>query len=218
MSITDYDAIFFDFDGVLVESLDIKERAFADIYGEYGDSVVNSVLAHHRAQGGISRLEKFRFSHRQFLGRELDQAGLNALGERFRAFVEDEVAACGWVPGAREFLERYAEFYPLFVISGTPDDELHRIVERRRMRHYFISVHGSPAGKPEILHGLLLRHGFRAGRTLMVGDAATDYEAARACGTAFVGRVPPGRENPFPAGTAVIADLCGLSPDELCGP
>lgn len=31
-----FDAIVFDFDGVLVESVDVKTQAFATLYSEYG--------------------------------------------------------------------------------------------------------------------------------------------------------------------------------------
>jgi len=34
------DAIFFDFDGVLVESADIKRQAFRDLYSDYGERAV----------------------------------------------------------------------------------------------------------------------------------------------------------------------------------
>ena len=48
------DAIIFDFDGVLVESVDVKTNAFAMLYAEHGPDVVKRVVAYHQEHGGIS--------------------------------------------------------------------------------------------------------------------------------------------------------------------
>ncbi|MCX5934210.1 MAG: hypothetical protein NTU99_05390, partial [Pseudanabaena sp. LacPavin_0818_WC45_MAG_42_6] len=50
-----YDAIVFDFDGVLVESVDVKTQAFGTLYAEYGDLIVEQVKAYHLLHGGVSR-------------------------------------------------------------------------------------------------------------------------------------------------------------------
>ena len=39
-----YKAIIFDFDGVLVDSVNIKGLAFAKIYQSYGDDIVKKVV------------------------------------------------------------------------------------------------------------------------------------------------------------------------------
>ncbi len=43
MSIENWQAIIFDFDGVIVESGDIKTQAFAELYRSYGEHVVTEV-------------------------------------------------------------------------------------------------------------------------------------------------------------------------------
>ena len=45
--------IFFDFDGVLVESVEIKNHAFRTLYAEHGEDVVQKVLVHHTENGGL---------------------------------------------------------------------------------------------------------------------------------------------------------------------
>jgi beta-phosphoglucomutase-like phosphatase (HAD superfamily) len=56
-----FDALIFDFDGVLVESTDIKTRAFGTLYENYGQEVVDQVIAHHKINTGISRFKKFQY-------------------------------------------------------------------------------------------------------------------------------------------------------------
>jgi len=60
-------AIIFDFDGVIVESVQVKTDAFAEIYNPFGKEIVQKVVKHHKANGGISRFEKFELYHRNFL-------------------------------------------------------------------------------------------------------------------------------------------------------
>lgn len=203
-------AVIFDFDGVIVESEEIKTRAFAAMYREHGPVVVEAIMAHHRANGGISRRKKIRWCHRTHLGIELDQAALDGLCRRFSAMVEDEVVACDWVAGAEQVLRALHGRLPLFVVSGTPHDELDRIFTRRDLHCWFVEVWGSPRGKPEIIEDILVRHRLDPSAVVFVGDSAADLRAARATGLRFLGRIADGRASPFPAGTPAITDLTQL--------
>lgn len=206
-------AVFFDFDGVIVESEEIKTRAFMVLYREHGPEVVAAAVVHHRANGGISRRKKIRWCHRTLLGIELDAAGLDRLCQRFSALVEDEVVACDWVAGAEQLLRDLQGRLPLFVVSGTPHEELRRIFARRQLSPWFTEVWGSPRGKPEIIEDILSRHPFERDRVLFIGDSAADLRAACATGLRFLGRCADGRPSPFPEGTPTIPDLTGLRID-----
>ena len=54
------DAIVFDFDGVLVESVHVKGEAFYQLYEGQGQEIQEKVLAHHLAHGGVSRFDKIK--------------------------------------------------------------------------------------------------------------------------------------------------------------
>lgn len=206
-----YDAIVFDFDGVLVESVDVKTKAFAALYAEYGDRIVQQVVDYHLLHGGVSRFEKFRYYQEVLLGKALTKEEEIQLGDRFSQYVENAVVAAPYVLGADNFLENHYQSIPLFVASGTPDEELKRIVSYRNMNHYFVSVHGSPAKKGAIIQEILTTHGFNPDRVLMVGDAIADYEGAIVAGVKFIGRVIKyPATNPFPLGTVVLPDLVDL--------
>lgn len=206
-----YDAIIFDFDGVLAESVDVKTRAFEALYAEYGDRIVEQVRDYHLQHGGISRFEKFRYYHEVLLGKTLTKDEENQLGDRFSQYVEDAVVESVYVAGAYNFLENYYQSIPLFVASGTPDVELKRIVSRRNMAHYFISVHGSPVKKGDIIQDILTKHSFNPDHVLMIGDAIADYEGAIAAGVKFMGRVMKYPETyPFSVETLVLPDLVDL--------
>ena len=206
-----FDALVFDFDGVLVDSIDVKTRAFEQLYAAYGPEVRARVVAYHLAHGGTSRYEKFRHFHGAFLGRALDAAEEASLGRQFSALVEDAVVRAPWMRGAREFVEAHYRRLPLFVASATPDEELKRIIERRGMAHYFADTQGAPATKGEIVAAFVSRHHLRPGHVLMIGDARADYAGAQEAGVQFLG-VAAAAPQDFPESVPLVPDLTGLEP------
>lgn len=197
------EAIFFDFDGVLVDSFHVKTRAFAALYEHDHPHIVEDVIAYHNAHGGVSRHKKFEYFEGTLLGCDPTRARLEELANRFATTVLEEVIASAEIPGAEHQLKLLTGAgTPCFVVSGTPEDELKLIVERRKLTSYFRSVHGAPAEKPDILADLIAQHGYDPRRCLMVGDAMTDYHAAKRVGVPFLGVVRAA--SPFPGGTTVV--------------
>ncbi len=203
-------AVLFDFDGTLVESLDVKVAAFRALYAPFGEAIADQAAAHYRAHTGVPRRERFGFCHRTLLGRELGEKESRLLSEQFGAMVEDQVIASPWVPGAKAFLDGHSGAYPLFLVSATPQAELDRIVAARGMGDYFEDTFGSPPDKTAILHEVLSINWFDRARVVMVGDGRAGADAAVANGTRFIGRQAPGQAADFPPGTPVLSDLVDL--------
>ena len=202
--------VAFDFDGVILESADIKTTAFARLFEDCPDDV-DRIVQYHLDNAGVSRFEKFRVIYRDMLGLPLTDDEEQRLGERFSALVLSEVLRCPFVGGARELLEKRASELPLFVVSGTPEEELRHIVEQRGLTGHFTAVYGTPAKKAEILARVAAEQELDPAEILFVGDAMTDLEGARAAGTRFVGRVGPGRPDVFAGeGVPVVRDLAEL--------
>jgi len=206
-------AIFFDFDGVIVESIDIKVQAFQDLYAEHGDEVVRKVIAYHKAHEGISRVIKIKNCHQALLGIDLGETEHRALCQEYATIVEEKVVYCDGVAGALEFLKTRDGRDRFFVASGTPEDELRRITARRALDQFFSGVYGSPKKKDAIVTEILNKFGYDPSQCLFIGDAMTDLDAALATNVPFIGRVGEGRHNPFPTGTRVIQDMTELNVD-----
>ncbi|SER64298.1 Phosphoglycolate phosphatase, HAD superfamily [Nitrosomonas sp. Nm51] len=211
IAITNFEAIIFDFDGVIAESGDIKTQAFAKLYRPYGEAVAAEVVKYHTAHGGLSRYNKFRHFQQHLLHNPpLTSAEEKELDRRFSKLVVEAVVAAEAVPGAYELVRQQVDRVPLFVASGTPEAELKVIVARRGLTPYFKQVRGAPKLKPVLISEILSDHALEPNRVLMIGDAMADYEGAQANNTAFLGRVRPGDGNPFPPGTPVVPDLRAL--------
>lgn len=204
-------AIFFDFDGVVLDTAEIKTAAFGELYRDHGPEMEARVRDYHVRHGGVSRFVKIRLFEREFLGRPADPEHEALVIQRFADLVLDKVLAAPPLPGAMDCLERLVGRLPLFVVSGTPDDELRQICAQRDLARFFIETHGAPRRKTEILESVCTRHGLTPARCVMVGDATTDRDAAQALGLGFVGIVPPGVASLFPPETIQRPDLCGLA-------
>ena len=117
---------------------------------------------------------------------------------------------CAWVPGAIELLERNYRIKPIFVISGTPQEELRRIVKKREMDCFFSGVFGSPRHKGELISMVIAEFQLNSQKCVMVGDSIADYDGAHEAGTQFIGRVGKNLKNPFTANNTIETDLRAL--------
>ena len=181
-------AITFDFDGVLAESVDVKTNAYAFLFQEEGEEIVQRIVDFHLKNGGVSRFEKFRSFYSDILRRPLSEERFQELCTRFSHLVLDEVVAAPWVEGAKEFLVQNEKEYTFAVVSGTPENELEEIVRRRRMDHFFDSVKGSPKDKVTLLSEVMDEYHLKPEEMVFIGDAQTDWFAARETGVPFLWR------------------------------
>lgn len=184
-------AVIFDFDGVIVESLDIKTIAFARLFETEDPSIVKQVVEYHKANGGVSRFDKFRYYYREILKKELSDETFNALCSRFSALVLDEVVKCPYVPGAEKFLYRFATLLQCYITSATPEVELNEILARRGLTPFLRKVVGAPTAKFDAVATICRETGYKKHEIVYVGDALTDYEAAHSNGIHFIARCTP---------------------------
>jgi phosphoglycolate phosphatase-like HAD superfamily hydrolase len=183
-------AVVFDFDGVILESADIKTDAFVELFAHRPEHQ-EAIRAHHLDNLGISRFEKFAWIYENLFCEQLTAEASDALGAQFSALVFDKVLACPFVAGAESALDSLKGRVPLYVASGTPHEELLRIIEQRALGRYFEGVHGSPRKKSDVLAEVAARHGLACDQVVMVGDGETDFRAAQEAGSRFYARRTP---------------------------
>lgn len=180
--------IFFDFDGVILESVNVKTEAFRSLYLSHGEDIADKVVAHHTEHGGISRFEKFKIYHKEFLGVDLTEKKVDELANEFSKLVFEGVINSPYVPGIKEFIETSSQKMRFSIISGTPMTELIKIVEAIGLTKHFHEIYGSPIKKPEWSNEILGVNKLLKNETLFIGDAVTDWNAAKEVGLHFLFR------------------------------
>ena len=195
-----------------MESTDIKTEAFAKLFEREGESVVKEVVAYHINNMGVSRFDKFRYIYKEILHKELGDDEFRALCKKFASLVVDAVVGAPYVKGAREFLERESAAYTFFVVSATPQDEIADIVRRRGLANLFRFVYGAPLTKSEAVRKILREENILPRNTVYVGDAMSDYLAAKDNGVKFIARIKGNEEIFMGIDCLKIEDLSGLTP------
>lgn len=202
--------VAFDFDGVLVESGNIKTEAFAQMFRPFGAEIEKKVVAHHLEHGGISRYKKVRYYYETYLQRSISQAEVDQICEQFSQLVVQKVIQAPLVQGIENFLQQNQ--LPLFIISGTPEQELKEIVQQRQMQKYFQRVYGSPQLKEIWLQTILDDYQWLPHELVFIGDSQSDYHSAHKVGVHFIGRIsdPAIHFEGLPQVAFVLSDLTSL--------
>ena len=177
--------IFFDFDGVIAESVSAKTDAFEEMYLPYGKDIASKVVEYHKLHGGVSRYEKFKYFHREFLNEIIDQEKVDELAIQFSNIVLDKVINSEEVLGADYFIEKFHKKFQFWIITGTPTTEIELIAKKRKLSNYFIGLHGSPKNKMYWTEYLIKKNNLNRDEIIFLGDATTDMDAAHFSKTHF---------------------------------
>ncbi len=204
-------AVFFDFDDALAQSLDIKAEAFMSLFTEVDAQRRAQIHAYFLHHTGRARRTKLQHIYAEILQQPLADETMEQLCQLFTDRSMEAVIRSPEVEGADALLRvLQARGIRLFVVSGTPETELQHIIGARGMAGYFAGVRGTPVEKEINIAELLNTHQLDAACCLMVGDGRVDYVAAVHNLMPFVGVVKG--ENPFPPGIAVVTNLTQLPP------
>lgn len=187
-------AIIFDFDGVIAESTDIKENAFAFLFKAYPKETVDRIISYHLQHGGISRFRKFEYIYKEILGEKLSAWRKKKLGIEFEGFVHKKVLRCDYVKGALEFLKKFHTDLKLFIVSGTPENEIRSIVNERGLSGFFLEVFGAPQSKAQLNKKILNKYSLKPAEVIYAGDSKDDYYGAVENKIRFIARITDSNE------------------------
>jgi len=173
------DNYFFDFDGVIKDSVDCKTNAFEAMYMKYGDEISDKVKNYHLKHGGISRYEKFKFWHKNYLNIELSNDEIKYLANEFSSMVLNKVINSKYVKGVTEFIKANHQKKKMWVITGTPTSEILIILNKLDLMKFFEGAFGSPKKKTFWCEKIIKENNLDRSKCIFFGDALTDYEASK---------------------------------------
>jgi len=181
-----YKAVIFDWDGVITDSVGVKTEAYAQMFRKYGKEIEKKVVEYHLAHGGVSRFDKFRYFHKEFLGEEISEEKVQELSNEFSELVFQKVVDSPFIKGAVESIQKaYKQGLLLFVISGTPIEEIKLIADKKGLSSYFKEILGSPTKKEKWTEYILEKYALKPKEVLFLGDAEEDRLAAENNGVDF---------------------------------
>ena len=142
----------------------------------------------HYENVSISRIEKFDYLA-ALMGRGTDSKLKAEMADNFSQYVLEGILRVPLVKGAERFLKMVKGQLPLYLASVTPANELHHILEKRGLLHWFDDVYGCPPWtKANAIRDILSRKSILPRNSLLIGDSAGDQRAALETGVQFIAR------------------------------
>jgi phosphoglycolate phosphatase-like HAD superfamily hydrolase len=186
--IQDASVLFFDFDGVIKESVSVKADAFEQLFLPHSIEVAQQVREHHEANSGMSRYEKLPI-YLALAGLKVTAKHVAAYSQRFSDLVKQQVIDSDWIDGVESFLHTNPFDQTFFIVTATPQSEIEEIIDAIGLTDRFSSIVGSPTKKDKAIHDLIKQYNIDASTSIMIGDAMADYHAAVKNDVAFVLRI-----------------------------
>jgi len=172
-----HQAIFFDFDGVIKDTLFIKAHAFAGIFEPISKRIRGEIIAHHLANPGVSRYQKLPY-YLRLVGLDPNSSNIEEYAKMLSTRLVDSVISSPWLPGVQQFIQLASTQFDLYVVSSTPHHEINEIVSNLFSPGQFCSVYGSPSTKTVILSQLLAENNYSLHSSIVIGDSSVDQLAA----------------------------------------
>lgn len=187
MNLDKFKLIFWDFDGVIKESVSIKTDAFVELFRPYGDDVCTMIKQHNVDKQGMSRFDKIPL-YLKWSNITPTSVRVDEMCAKFSTIVKNKVINSAWVPGVEKFLFSNKGKYIFIMVSATPQGELEDICESLKLNKEFTKLFGSPATKSSSIKMSMLDYGIPAEACLMIGDALADIDAAKDNNISFIFR------------------------------
>ena len=193
IGLSSYATLIFDCDGVVLDSNRVKTEAFHAAALPWGEGAAKALVAHHVANGGVSRYAKFAYFLDHILPNHApggalpghDGPDLQALLTSYAEYVRDGLTTCAVAEGLAE-LRAATSNARWMIVSGGDQTELREIFAARGLTDHFDSgIFGSPDTKDAILSRELAA-GTIQQPVLFLGDSRLDHKVAANYGIDFV--------------------------------
>jgi len=187
--------IFWDFDGVLLNSNEVRDAGFIEVLQSFPKEQVAQLLDFHRANGGLSRYVKFRYFFEEIRNEKISDDALQDWANQFsiimkKLLVNKELL----IHDSLNFVKSNYQAIPMHIVSGSDQTELRFLCQSLGISQFFKSIHGSPKAKNTLVAELLLAQNYKPADVVLIGDSGNDYEAATVNSIAFRGYNNPSLE------------------------
>lgn len=181
-----YSSVFFDCDGVVLNSNRMKSNAFALALSGEDDELINEFVNYHQCNGGVSRFIKFEHYFKEIKKKKNYNKDVERAIENYAVLSKKGLLEVPEISGVYSVLRSINKLnVPCYVISGGEQQELREVFVKRNLMKYFNDVFGSPSSKIEILSRLKAENKIIY-PGLYFGDSRSDYLAASKFNLEFV--------------------------------
>lgn len=180
--------IFWDFDGVIMNSNTVRDKGFEEVLKDFPKSEVDQLMVFHRENGGLSRYVKFRYFFEKVRGEVITEKTVNKWAKKFSKIMLDLLVDEDLlIHETMQFINTNYSKYAMHIVSGSDQTELRQICSELNIDHFFDSIHGSPTPKNNLVQSILKTRKYDKNECVLIGDSKNDYEASKVNGIHFMG-------------------------------
>lgn len=184
----DIKTIFWDFDGVIMNSNAVRDRGFEEVLKAYPQDQVDALMAFHQDNGGLSRYVKFRHFFEHIRGETITDEEIQIWAKRFsKIMLKLLVDTNLLIHETTKYIKDNHQNYNMHIVSGSDQVELRQICKSINISKYFNSIHGSPTPKNDLVARLMKKHNYLTSECILIGDSKNDHEAAVVNNIYFMG-------------------------------
>ncbi len=171
--------VLWDFDGVILDSMKVRDWGFEQIFKDFDQKSINELLLFHNKNGGLSRYIKIKYFYEKILNKSISEKEVNEYAENFSFLMKKELIKTeNLILDSTDFIKNNFQNYNFHIVSGSDQDELRFLCKELKISKYFKSIHGSPTPKNQLVSKLLENYEYDIDKTCLIGDSSNDYEAA----------------------------------------
>ena len=172
-----YTHLFFDCDGVILNSNKIKTDAFYKLAIKYGEREANELVSYHLKNGGISRYNKIKYFNK-FILNNTDNSINESLVKEYSNILKKNLLKAD-IEKSIYKIKKYFPFSKVAVISGSDQEELRWLFKEKKIEHLFnYGIYGSPRNKIEILKTIFSEFSGKE-QSIFIGDSKYDFEVSK---------------------------------------
>lgn len=166
--------IIFDFDGLLVDSVRVKQDCFTKISENYGYRY-SDVVASISVQKKVWTRNDFFREISKMSNMKID---FESIKKEFDIMCFDAIICADREDNLQFYRDKSDDYWAL--VSATPEVELKKIVGHFQWSKYFQSgIYGAPSSKVENIIPILKKFKNESNQCYMLGDTVTDFDVSK---------------------------------------
>ena len=172
--------IFWDFDGVILDSLPIKDLGFTKIFENYPKKIVKEFLIYNKINSGLSRFHKIKYFYNHLLKKDIDNKKVLSYAEKFTSIMKKKLSSKKYlIKDSLIYIKSNYKNYNFHLVSASEHNELNYLCKKLNLDKYFLTIDGSPTPKINLIRDLLKKLKYKKKETIYIGDSVNDLEAAK---------------------------------------
>ena len=171
--------IIFDFDGVIIDSMEVRVKGINKVFSEYDKEALDKFIEYYRYNAGLSKFIKIKYFYNNILGKDITEEKVNLYSKKLSEIMRLKLSSKSvLIKDTLSFIENNYHIYNFHIASGSEEEELKYLCERLDISRFFKSIHGAPIHKNDLVAKIIKENNYNKDETIVIGDSINDFEAA----------------------------------------